>query len=154
MMYESVPSWRRHFLISTPESGLSGYHRPSFGKRKNNRDPKLSIKITINSQMTKCVQYEFDHQPHLHPLGNSVTAGNCREGQCVQLMTSDCSCALANTILLQGILAPYFRFWEKLGFCTKNLRKSEIWGPPTSQLLLLGKLEYGGGPIFKVVLEC
>ena len=24
----------------------------------------------------------------------------------------------------------------------------------TSQLLLLGKFEYGGGPIFKVVLEC
>ena len=24
----------------------------------------------------------------------------------------------------------------------------------TSQLLLLGKVEYGGGPIFKVVLEC
>ena len=23
-----------------------------------------------------------------------------------------------------------------------------------SQLLLLGKFEYGGGPIFKVVLEC
>ena len=23
-----------------------------------------------------------------------------------------------------------------------------------SQLLLLGKVEYGGGPIFKVVLEC
>ena len=23
-----------------------------------------------------------------------------------------------------------------------------------TQLLLLGKLEYGGGPIFKVVLEC
>ena len=24
----------------------------------------------------------------------------------------------------------------------------------SSQLLLLGKFEYGGGPIFKVVLEC
>ena len=24
----------------------------------------------------------------------------------------------------------------------------------TTQLLLLGKFEYGGGPIFKVVLEC
>ena len=27
-------------------------------------------------------------------------------------------------------------------------------GTDTSQLLLLGKFEYGGGPIFKVVLEC
>ena len=26
--------------------------------------------------------------------------------------------------------------------------------PYMSQLLLLGKFEYGGGPIFKVVLEC
>ena len=51
----------------------------------------------------KCVQYEFDQQPHPHPQGNSVTAGNCWEGQCVQLMTSDCSCALANTILVVAI---------------------------------------------------
>ena len=27
-------------------------------------------------------------------------------------------------------------------------------GPDMTQLLLLGKVEYGGGPIFKVVLEC
>ena len=27
-------------------------------------------------------------------------------------------------------------------------------GQDMSQLLLLGKVEYGGGPIFKVVLEC
>ena len=29
-----------------------------------------------------------------------------------------------------------------------------IWRVHMSQLLLLGKVEYGGGPIFKVVLEC
>ena len=50
-MYERIPSWTKYFLISTPESGLSGDQRHSFGKRKHNRDPKLSIKITINSQM-------------------------------------------------------------------------------------------------------
>ena len=32
---------------------------------------------------------------------------------------------------------------------TNKERKSDM-----SQLLLLGKFEYGGGPIFKVVLEC
>ena len=31
---------------------------------------------------------------------------------------------------------------------------AETFGDDTSQLLLLGKFEYGGGPIFKVVLEC
>ena len=35
---------------------------------------------------------------------------------------------------------------EKIKTDTKFLRRS--------QLLLLGKFEYGGGPIFKVVLEC
>ena len=29
-----------------------------------------------------------------------------------------------------------------------------LWGIYMSQLLLLGKFEYGGGPIFRVVLEC
>ena len=33
-----------------------------------------------------------------------------------------------------------------------SVRSSEI--SYMSQLLLLGKFEYGGGPIFKVVLEC
>ena len=38
-------------------------------------------------------------------------------------------------------------------------KKTGIFGPKTpfsymTQLLLLGKFEYGGGPIFKVVLEC
>ena len=34
--------------------------------------------------------------------------------------------------------------------------KPELWLQRVnmSQLLLLGKVEYGGGPIFKVVLEC
>ena len=36
---------------------------------------------------------------------------------------------------------------EKCCFCLQN----EVY---MSQLLLLGKVEYGGGPIFKVVLEC
>ena len=38
----------------------------------------------------------------------------------------------------------------------KNCDNEEVSGAQEhmTQLLLLGKFEYGGGPIFKVVLEC
>ena len=36
----------------------------------------------------------------------------------------------------------------------KKLFQSEKATSDMSHLLLLGKFEYGGGPIFKVVLEC
>ena len=41
-------------------------------------------------------------------------------------------------------------------FYTDTIFGAEILHPNArmSQLLLLGKFEYGGGPIFKVVLEC
>ena len=38
------------------------------------------------------------------------------------------------------------------GLTTAN--NMSIIDPDMSHLLLLGKFEYGGGPIFKVVLEC
>ena len=38
---------------------------------------------------------------------------------------------------------------------TSDLEKQTMWGfVDMSHLLLLGKFEYTGGPIFKVVLEC
>ena len=36
----------------------------------------------------------------------------------------------------------------------KMNKKVSSTGMYMTQLLLLGKFEYGGGPIFKVVLEC
>ena len=36
----------------------------------------------------------------------------------------------------------------------KRREKAEKADLVMTQLLLLGKVEYGGGPIFKVVLEC
>ena len=39
--------------------------------------------------------------------------------------------------------------------CPVDMLSENIWFLLSkSQLLLLGKFEYGGGPIFKVVLEC
>ena len=38
-----------------------------------------------------------------------------------------------------------------------RVQKAYLFGPKDkdmTQLLLLGKVEYGGGPIFKVVLAC
>ena len=35
-----------------------------------------------------------------------------------------------------------------------SLMETQISCFHMSQMLLLGKVEYGGGPIFKVVLEC
>ena len=43
-------------------------------------------------------------------------------------------------------LVRNWKYLENYDFPFKNLNMS--------QLLLLGKFEYGGGPIFKVVLEC
>ena len=45
---------------------------------------------------------------------------------------------------------------DDLVFSLHNVRNvhMEYVGVHMSQLLLLGKFEYGGGPIFKVVLEC
>ena len=39
-------------------------------------------------------------------------------------------------------------------FASRSLLLTSIAIPSVSQLLLLGKFEYTGGPIFKVVLEC
>ena len=87
--------------------------------------------------MTKCVQYEFDQQPHLHPQGNSVTAGNCWEGQCVQLMTSDCSCAMCTCQYHPTARYPYLgelpisdfgRSWD---FVPKISENPKWGGPPT-----------------------
>ena len=40
--------------------------------------------------------------------------------------------------------------WQK----ARNTYLTSFTNPYSSQLLLLGKFEYVGGPIFKVVLEC
>ena len=43
------------------------------------------------------------------------------------------------------------RIWSN---CDLKMHSQICSQPYMSQLLLLGKFEYGGGPIFKVVLEC
>ena len=51
---------------------------------------------------------------------------------------------------------PHFRiilhFFVQNGYIPSKIDGSMV--AYMSQLLLLGKFEYGGGPIFKVVLEC
>ena len=56
------------------------------------------------------------------------------------------------------ILTPFVPFVPFVAFCVTfscSVRGCEIAAKSyMSHLLLLGKFEYGGGPIFKVVLEC
>ena len=47
---------------------------------------------------------------------------------------------------------PYLRFDYYLG--DLDILLSGVWRPNTTQCRILGKFEYTGGPIFKVVLEC
>ena len=60
------------------------------------------------------------------------------------------------------MIADHFQYWTihllivtrfKCSFFDKYKCGYEVESY-MSQLLLLGKFEYGGGPIFKVVLEC
>ena len=54
-------------------------------------------------------------------------------------------------------LQPFF-YTCRMCSCVPRLQLPEVWkkyqGLIMSQLLLLGKFEYTGEPIFKVVLEC
>ena len=60
---------------------------------------------------------------------------------------------LANTI--ENLHTPPLRLSSNfaLTFCLFYFLK-KCKNTNKTQLLLLGKVEYGGGPIFKVVLEC
>ena len=67
-----------------------------------------------------------------------------------------CACAIffeqeSAAYFSSGDSAAAFAGHKFPGFNEKAVGQSKIY---TSQLLLLGKFEYGGGPIFKVVLEC
>ena len=55
------------------------------------------------------------------------------------------------------VLVSFHYYLEKsCGVLLKRDTKTKLKDTKTytTQLLLLGKFEYGGGPIFKVVLEC
>ena len=63
------------------------------------------------------------------------------------------TCKQSVTSRLEASLYRDFsQFFESIGLNLENFGLEKSLG--MSQLLLLGKFEYGGGPIFKVVLEC
>ena len=57
---------------------------------------------------------------------------------------------------MDGSMPSQQTIWMATHTCVNHSEevKKLPMGCDTSQLLLLGKVEYGGGPIFKVVLEC
>ena len=75
---------------------------------------------------------------------------------CSHIVPPMCTCAIffeqeSAAYFSSGDSAAAFAGHKFPGFNEKAVGQSKIY---TSQLLLLGKFEYGGGPIFKVVLEC